>query len=42
MVLDGHIDGVNFSVRHNFDEERAPLQTSSKLIESADGNTLEF
>lgn len=42
MVLDGHIDGVDFSVRHNFNEARAPLQTSSKLIESADGNTLEF
>ena len=38
MVLDGHIDWVNFSVRHNFDEDWSYLQTSSKLVKAENTN----
>lgn len=42
MVLDWHIDGMDFSVRHNATQEWSPLQVSSRLIKSEDGNSFEI
>jgi hypothetical protein len=36
MILDGHIDGIDFSIRQDINNPQTKLQTSQKLAK--DGN----